>query len=383
MPTTANDPTRNPNALLPDGSFRGDRLPAALAKTYVNVDEKGATDWVELARRLAGELNYVKADNTIDGNWSPFYAKQPAVATAHLLAWPLERLGQRLAEHRELIEDRQGSIPVEQLLESLFDLLTSAVVSLDRLTDRIAPGTPLRERAEALIEHQLAPAFRRWLAYFEAGKTAYFGGFLTEEVPDYLRDAYAAGGSLIATQDLIDGNISLKPRWTAGLNWTDYLNEVGTDEVVYGTTPSAAGAEAQILHAVGHVFFHGVYEAFVSAALHLRAAALTEWQRLKHDPNNAPHLALLLAFLEMRERQREMLNGLTDRHLNFYYQRVLRTKTGGGGGGGGLRPIHRVLTCTWNHGRTCRPLTYPRVLPFVAGRMKKRVRKEHFPARVP
>ncbi|MCP9234654.1 hypothetical protein [Lewinella sp. JB7] len=325
MPLTATDPTRNPRPLLPDGTFRGARLPAALAEAYVRVDEKADTTWVEFVRRLARQLNYVNALDAVEGNWAPFYDKQGAVAAARLITWPIERLGQRLAEHRELIEDRQGTIDVEQLFDSLFDLLTSAAVNLDRLTDRLPSGTPLRERAEALITHQLAPALRRWFAYHRAGAAIYFSGFGPDEVPDYLRDAYAAGGQLFATQDVIDGSPTLSARWTGGLSWTDYLAEVGTDEVVYGDTPSTTDAEDQILHAVGHVFFHGIYEAFVSAALHLRSAAQSEWQRLQTDPHHAPHLALLLAFLRVREAQRDMLNGLTDRHLSFYYQRVLRT----------------------------------------------------------
>ncbi|THH39407.1 baseplate J/gp47 family protein [Neolewinella litorea] len=325
MPAPAPDPTRNPHPLLPDGSFQGRRLPAALADGYVQVDGKADTDWVEFVRLLASEVNFVDAQNTVTDNWSPFYEKQAAVAAARLLAWPLEQLGRRFAEHRELIEDRQGTLSVDQLLDSLFDLLSSAVVALDRLTDRFPVGTPLRERAEALIAHQLAPAYGRWLAYHRAGAPVYFAALGADAVPDYLRDAYAAGGSLIATQDVVDGTVSLNPRWTGGLSWADHLAAIGTDEVVYGATPTAANAGEQILHAVGHAFFHGVYELFVSSALHLRAAARSEWERLQTDPGNAPHLALLLAYLRMRERQRAMLNGLTDRHLNFYYQRVLRT----------------------------------------------------------
>ena len=326
MPSTANDPTRNPNALLPDGSFRGARLPAALATTYVQVDEKADTDWLEFMRRLAPEINFVKADNTVEGDWRPFYDKQYDVSTARLLVWPLERLGQRFAEHRELIEDHQSSVPAEQLLESLFDLLSSTVVALDALTERLDPQGPLRERAESLITHQLAPAFRRWLAYYRAGAPAYFPTTGPDEVPEYLRDAYAAGGTIYSTQEIIDGTPALKPRWTDGLSWGDYLIEVGTDETVYGTTPSGAGAEEEILHAVGHAFFHGVYETFVSSALHLRAAAQTEWQRLQNDPYHAAHLTVLLAYLRMRTKQRRMLNELTDRHLRYYYHRVLRTE---------------------------------------------------------
>ena len=325
MPSTANDPTRNPNALLPDGSFRGARLPAALATTYVQVDEKRDTDWLECMRRLAGTIHFVQADNTVEGDWRPFYEKQADVATARLLTWPLERLGQRFAEHRELIEDHQGTVSKAQLLESLYDLLTSAVIALDRLTDQLDPKGPLRERAESLIARQLAPAFRRWLAYYRAATTPFFSALGLDEVPEYLRDAYAAGGSLYSSQELIDGTPSLKARWTGGLSWTDYLTEVGSDEVIYGAMPPT-GSDEEILHAVGHAFFHGVYEVFVSSALHLRSAAQTEWLRLQQRPDHAPHLAVILAFLRMREAQRRMLNGLTDRHLRFYYHRVLRTQ---------------------------------------------------------
>ena len=325
MPSTANDPTRNPNALLPDGSFQGARLPAALATTYVEVDEKRQTDWLEFIRRLAGEINFVKADNTVAGDWRPFYEKQADVATARLLAWPLERLSRRLAEHRELIEDHQSAVSKAQLLESLFDLLTSAVIALDGLTDRLDPEGPLRERAESLITGQLAPAFRRWLAYYEAAATPFFSAPGPDEVPEYLRDAYAAGGTLYATADLLGGNPALKPRWTDGASWADYLTDLGNGNVVYGSDP-VLGNEEEILHAVGHAFFHGVYEVFVSSAFHLRSAAQNEWQRLQRQSTHAPHLAAVLAYLRMREEQRRMLNGLTDRHLRYYYHRVLRTQ---------------------------------------------------------
>lgn len=42
------------------------------------------------------------------------------------------------------------------------------------------------------------------------------------------------------------------------------------------------------------------------------------------EGDTTPHLALLLAFLELYERPRALMNRLTARHLDFYYQRVLR-----------------------------------------------------------
>ncbi|MFH1373537.1 MAG: baseplate J/gp47 family protein [bacterium] len=38
----------------------------------------------------------------------------------------------------------------------------------------------------------------------------------------------------------------------------------------------------------------------------------------------SPHLALILAFLELYEKPQELINGFTGRHLNYYYRDVLR-----------------------------------------------------------
>ena len=320
------DPTRNPHPLAPDGTFRGNRLPAALGEGYAPVDGKSAGDWLEVSRRLAYLLRYTDAGNQVSGDWSPFYERHGVVAVARLLAWPVDGLVRRLAEHRELIEDRQGTLPPEQLLKSLFDLLTSAVVALERLMNRLPVASPVRERAESLVVHQLAPAFGRWLAYYRAAAPVYFVDLGPDQVPDYLRDTYAAGGEWIDTRQVVDGTVELTSRWTAGRSWPDYLTAIGTDTTVYGTAPSEAGAAGEILHAVGHVFFHGVYELIVSSLFLLRSDAKKTWNELDTAADHPPHLAVLLAYLRMRERQREMLNQLTDRHLHFYYQRVLRTQ---------------------------------------------------------
>ncbi|WP_020570410.1 baseplate J/gp47 family protein [Neolewinella persica] len=325
MSTPADNPLKNPHPLPPDGSFQGGRLPAALATDYVGVDEKSVVEGVEFTRRLAALFHFVNKNGVASGNWTAFYERHPAVVTARLISWPLEQLGQHFAAYRELIEDHQSPLPKEQLLLGIFDLLSSAVVALDELTERLPVASPLRQKAEALIKKQLAPAYRRWLQYYLAANPVYFGALGADEVPGYLRDTYAAGGPLINTADLLTDNLSLNGRWTEEETWTDYLGNLTSDPIVFGPGPLNTEPEAEIIHALGHTFFHGIYEAFVSSALHLRAGAQTYWDALLQQPTHQPHLALLLTFLEMREAQRAMLNELTDKHLDFYYRRVLRT----------------------------------------------------------
>ncbi len=52
-------------------------------------------------------------------------------------------------------------------------------------------------------------------------------------------------------------------------------------------------------------------------------------QATKEDAAAAiePHLALFLSFLQLMEEPQELMNGLTKRHLDFYYKRILQLKT--------------------------------------------------------
>ena len=332
MPLSPDSPLRNPHPLPPDGSFRGGRLPAALATDFVAVDEKTMVEGVEFVRRMAQHIQYINRSGVASGSWASFYERQPAVLTARLLSWPLERLGKRLAEYRELIEDHQSPIPKEQLLHGLFDLVSSLALALDRMTEELPASSSLRQLAEALIVNQLAPAYKRWLAYYLAAAPAYFGTLGVDQVPDYLRDAYAAGGQLIDTEALLTtGGLTLKPRWNGGEPWADYLTQIAADPApedatVFGPGPLGTDNDAEIIHALGHTFFHGVYEAFLGATLHLRSGAQKYWEALLAQPSHQPHITLLLTYLEMRQTQREMLNELTDKHLDYYYRRVLRTE---------------------------------------------------------
>ncbi|HBB35674.1 MAG TPA: hypothetical protein DDZ80_10165 [Cyanobacteria bacterium UBA8803] len=48
--------------------------------------------------------------------------------------------------------------------------------------------------------------------------------------------------------------------------------------------------------------------------------------RESQDGSISPHLALFIAFLELYQKPQELINRLTGRHLDFYYQDVLRLK---------------------------------------------------------
>lgn len=261
MPTTETAEVRNPNALPADGTFQGGRLPAALATDYVQVDEYEREEWVNYVRRLAAYVTYFDDTNAARGNWEAFYRRQPAVVVARLLTWPLGQLGRRLDEHRELIEDTDNAgdaVLLGQLLGNLFDLLSSAVLQLDALVTGLANDSALHlpdsNRGAALIRHQLAPAYRRWLSYYLAGRDAGLFDDNRDQLPDYLIDPLVAGGTLITTQQLLDGEFRLSRLWTEDEEWGAYAGAVTADTTVYGTNAPGADAAREIVFAVGHVW---------------------------------------------------------------------------------------------------------------------------------
>ncbi len=327
MPTTPTAQVRNPHPVPADGAFQLDRLPAALQTSYVGVDEMSTEAWVDYVARLAEFVTYFDETEAARGHWQPFYSAQPAALVARILSWPLERLAERISAHRESIEDNDLVDPEgerRQLLSSLFDLVGTIAIQLDGVVRALPVNSPLHLRAGALIRHRLVPDLARWMAYHKAAAAA---GLLDDDrdlLAPELVGQHPLGGPSQRLQDLIDSTLSLSNYWSEGEDWGAYAGAVNAQTAVYGTDTPGTDPAREIVHAVGHTFFHGIYEGFVTALLHLRQHAQAEWERLQQSPDHAPHLALLLAFLEVRRRQQSMLNALTDRHLDFYYRRVLR-----------------------------------------------------------
>lgn len=308
MPVPSPVLVRNPDPLPPDGAFQSARLPAALAPDYVLVDERDPAAWVDYVARLSERITYFDLTDAPHGDWSAFYRGQPAVVVARMLGWPTERLAALLREHRERIEERDTPTGQRrQLLGNLFDLVASAALTFADTVAALPPPNPLLPRAAALVEHQLLPAVRRWIAYHQAGLAA---GFIDQD------------------KDLLDDHLTAFPLDGPLRTVFELDSLLGADAgailpeaAVYGSDPDP---DVATVHAVGHAFFYGTYETVTNVLLHQREPARAEWDRLLNDPGHAPHLTLLLAFLETRRRQQALLNGLTDRHLDFYYRRVLR-----------------------------------------------------------
>ena len=311
--TQANPPLPlDPNPLPADGSSRSGRLPRSLAPDYLRIDDKEPADWLAYVTELSRHLDFMHTDGSIRGNWNQLYTNQPAFAAALLSRFDAAGLGRELSELRAMIEETNDpSLDRKPLLLKYFERLRTAVYELAALIDPLPTGGALATRAADVVSQVLAPAYAHWKSYY---LTAVNHGIA--ELP-------AGVGSV--------------GEWTTSLQQDNLGSDWQTATVLDADRLAVFGLEAPpvddqqrsraAVYVVGHTFVSEVVAVFVQQTLHLRAAAHLELrQLLEKGADHAPHVAVILTLLRVREHQRRAINGLTDRHLRFYYERVLRLR---------------------------------------------------------
>ncbi|OPY69814.1 MAG: hypothetical protein A4E57_00948 [Syntrophorhabdaceae bacterium PtaU1.Bin034] len=70
--------------LIRDGQSRKGRFPDALRPYFAKVDDRGLADFLDFAKTYAGELNYFNGENSVDGDWTPFFSSPPEEVLSRL-----------------------------------------------------------------------------------------------------------------------------------------------------------------------------------------------------------------------------------------------------------------------------------------------------------
>lgn len=334
MPTNCND-IRNEYRLNHGGTAQSERQPLAQQPDYVQIDERSFADWVVFARDYARFVKYYNHSNTPEGDWTDFWSANPAIVLANLAAAPVDDF--RAASRSLFIElqklEYQDGSPASELhlrehFNHLFDLFSTLCWQLDRhirlLPDELVVKEVLRNR----INKFLAPALAKWIAWHKhASATLLDNGQTTLSAE--LTNIRVLGADLVATEDLYTApgpELLFADDWLAEgqTDWATYLAGIAADDTVFGPDPTVAES---VKFAVRHFFFTSVYEQFLQAYNLAVKEAEKALQDLLHNwSKHEPHFALFLAFLRLLSKEQAYLNTLTDRHLRFYYERVLRLK---------------------------------------------------------
>ncbi len=265
------------------GTSQRQRLVPALEPSSVEIDERGVSDRLGYLRDYARLLRYYSPDNSPGGDWTEFLENDPSTLAAAVAETDPD-------DFRDPFDAAAGAVAGAAdpgaALAALFPPIVEVIDALDRWYRRSTEGLALRRALERLL-----------------------GSVLSDAAAGVLAAALRA-------EDLGLPVAAIDPgRWSA--DWA--LDDVEADP---SFLPSGTLDEEEVTAAARRLerLFGRLVEALAFLAGEAPAYLAETLAAFSAHP---PHMALLLAFLELLEHAREHLNTLTASHLEFYYQRVL------------------------------------------------------------
>ena len=274
------------NPLRRDGTSQRQRMVAALAPSAAPVDQRTLCDFLIYLRRYARLLRYYSPNNTPGGDWLEFLERDPSTQLAIIQSRSTEEPRKEYERLR-----RTATEATEADFPAAFAALFPHTVELARTFDgwylRAVEGLSLEETLRRLIDSVLVDSLRALVAYAERSR------------------------QLIPLVQPIDVSV-FSDAWK--------LSGIEADPSLFPSEDLSVAAERR--EAVKRVAT--AYDRFHEALVHVVGQASGYLgETLTAFPRHQPHMALLLAFLQLFQKAQEHLNTITAKHLDFYYKEVL------------------------------------------------------------
>jgi hypothetical protein len=272
-----------------DGSGRLGRFLQALDPEYNPVDNRSLADLLIFAKRFAGQVRFYKLGGDTcdaDGSWKGFFNSDVAFLSASVLTTDLEQIEKDYLETRAHF-DQTKSIDA---FKALFSPITGMAEKLDKWLSRSNTDFALYQDIQLAIRSSMREQI---LKVFELDKAAV----------------------LVNSDEL---GIEFEP-----------VNEETWDLDVtipfIGSLYSGATLEDKLFNASLSVdtIFNSTFQTLKQI---VKKGDEYLYTAIEKYPRHQPHVALFITFLELFRLAQEQLNGLTEKHLNFYYRDVLQLK---------------------------------------------------------
>jgi hypothetical protein len=285
-----------------DGTSRRERVLSALDPATAPVDGRRRGELLAYVCAIAAGVRWHRESQTTHepeaaGDWQIFFERDPAVRIAALAhgaePWSRKLFESLRSSAQAAVEAGAPQATLAQELLAVLKLLDVAFGVLAQRTSSSGSASPLESEIRSLIKETLVPRLEDFLALAEEGWFATVG--------------FNAERSRVALFAWVWGHAELA-----------------------GPTPEALASLVIDPVTVGGVLarLDAIHSELLAAAARLRQAALdAETRELAADGSHAPHVALLLAYLDAFAVLRSEVDRLTERHLrNYYGKRLAQTK---------------------------------------------------------
>ncbi len=286
-----------------DGTGRFNRLIKALDPASVNLDDRSFEDLLVFLKRYANQIRFYSTPAEETGEiftWKTMFEQDKAVLLASILVADTVQVEQSYLRTREKLYAN----PNIRDFEDLFNPILGIASQLDNwlFLAQDAKKLPIKSDLELLIRSSLA---EQLLKLFQFAK-----------------------GAETTRQKEIELQFNPKVKNI----WDHHPKEILGDASIYFNhskgEDSADEEEAdpdtsRLINASWYL--DDVFQAFKTGMDSIIAKSKSYFEaQLKEYPDHQPHMALLMAFLQLFKFLQNDLNQLPKRHLDFFYEEVLQ-----------------------------------------------------------
>lgn len=314
----------DPLKLIREGTSQQQRTIPALAPAYVPVNERTPAHEMVFAQAYARYLRFYNTSHLPLDHWQKIFTEDVSVQLALAAVQPVDQYQATVKEIFDFLNDRTHETDESGLKKNLgylFSIAATLARQLDGLKNTLPTEIPLKGALQNLMTTQLAPGFRRLIAYYKADLLVPASGRLVADLP---ADVVILGSAAVRFSEVYQQGLAKEWITDQAGDWPAYTNAIAADSSIYGLSTKVFD---QVNHIATHNLFTAVFDQFLKVFARVVADAkraledtFTKWDR--HEP----HYALFLAFLRLQEYTRQETNTLTQRHLDFYYRDILRLR---------------------------------------------------------
>lgn len=316
------------------GTAQTDRDPVERDAQFFRLDERDVGDLILFARRFARHLKYYDPSNVAAGDWAAWFDRDISAILASLAKLPVDPFRAAMGDMRAFLEDDPARPEAE--LRSHFNGLLHLPLTLYReMAERqaaVSPDDPLWPILQQLARTDIAGPLAELAGYQKGAEAEGLVPATALNPADFNLSTAAGPGPRLTDQVAgllftgeVFGQMTIPLRAVSGFaptGWADYHTAQPVNSGPYVDAPDTYG---KIFDALNHNLLVSSIERVFRAMARTRAEAEARLvQSLEEFAAHTPHYALWLAFLSMFDKARVELNDFTGRHLDFYYEEILR-----------------------------------------------------------
>lgn len=284
------------NPLLRDGTSQPQRFFPELDPAYVSIDERTPIDLIDFTLKYAQKLRFWEADNSTTGDWIGFIENDIATLITIVAKKNFEQV--RADFEIALIPFIPQPplflppTPTNDEFQVLIDKSMDLALEIDGWYEKSIPGFSLNLDLLKIIQTQAAPNMRILASFHRGAQLALTSPPVVPVYPLPFSELSPIWGDFTTVDD----------------DQTIFVGATDIDKVM-AAYPTIAN----------------IFEAMLNAEEKLSKNASSHFEQILNEyPSHEAHFTLLLTFYQLFAHAQEHGNTLTERHMDFYYQDVLR-----------------------------------------------------------